>query len=195
MGCCSFLVPSYVKGGYKTNMYKTIIINWQGPYELKNRGNKPQQGSIFFQGGLYLITGIAKHKQKDKIQYCGIAHETEKHNSYFERFKRHPIIPKISRNLRVWLGKIGYPKSKARVYLEETERILIYFLQTENNIQKKSTPPESLTIINRWYKPHTADWSSEPRFNKPRILSDLDDVLSWDGIHWRSANKLSVYED
>lgn len=177
-------------------MYKTIIINWQGPHDIKNRGSKQDQEEIFLKGGLYLFTGIGKNKQKDKIQYFGIASETDKNNSYFERFKRHSTIPEINRNLKVWLGKIVYPNTRRREYLEETERILIYFLNDEIiNIQKKCTPPELLTIINKWYKPNITDWSSEPRINKPKVLNDLDDVLSWDGKYWRSANKLSVYED
>jgi hypothetical protein len=177
-------------------MHKTFIINWQGPYELTNNGKKPGQQSIFFKGGLYLFTGIAKNKQKEKLQYIGIAEATKNGNSYFERFKRHSRIPEINRNLKAWLGKIVYPNSKnARSYLEVIEGILIYYCKPEINIMKKYMPPEELTIINRWYKPSNTGWSDEPRFNKPKILNDLDDVISWDGSYWRSANKLAVLED
>ena len=88
-----------------------------------------------------------------------------------------------------------YPKSKSRIYLEETEKILIYFTEAEKNTNKKNSPPEPLTVINRWYKPNKTKWSTEPRFNKQKTLDELDDVLCWDGEYWRTANKLSVYED
>ena len=105
------------------------------------------------------------------------------------------IIYQKIRGLKIWLGTIYYPRSKAREYLEEAERILIYSVQPKLNTAKKVTPPEPLTVINNWHTPDKTDWSNNPRFNKPQVLCDLDDVLVWDGRYWWTSEKLRIFND
>ena len=177
-------------------MNKSITIHWQGPYPVdKENLGKGEFEDIFLEkGGLYIFTGKThNNEKKDGIRYIGIAEGNDK-NSFWERFKRHPHLPKI-KGLKIWLGTIYYPRSKAREYLEESERILIYFVKPKLNTAKKVTPPEPLTVINKWHKPDNNDWSNEPRFNKPKVLCDLDDVLVWDGQYWWTSDKLRIFDD
>lgn len=177
-------------------VHKSITIHWQGPYPVdKDKLGKNDFGDIFLRrGGLYLFTGKThNNEKKEGIKYIGIAEGSEK-NCFWERFKRHHHLPKV-KTLKIWLGTIYYPRSKAREYLEETESILIYFVQPKLNSAKKVTPPGPLTVINKWHKANNNSWSSKPRHKKPYVLSELDDVLIWDGEYWWTADKLRIYED
>jgi hypothetical protein len=172
--------------------YRKVGIHWKGPYKIYWRessyaleGTDEKTLKEFKDGsGIYLLTGKVKHKIKDQIQYCGIAE-----HSYYDEFVRHPQIPQINRDLRVWLGRIDFPKPFTRDHLEEAEAITIRFWRPVLNKNKKSYPSERVIIISHWFKP-----DGSPRLRQPEIIRDLDDVLCWDGTYWRTGN-LSVWED
>lgn len=159
--------------------HKTIIVDWYGPYEREEIENNPNWGN-----GLYLASGFLKHKQSEEIHYCGI---TE--GSFADRHSNHHKLPRITRNLKLWLGKIAYPTRPTRQILELAESIIIYFWQPTLNEKKTANAPSPVTLISRWYKP-----DESPRFRQHPMCKNLEDVLSWDGELWRSGN-LSVWED
>lgn len=158
----------------------TINVHWYGPF---SEDDIPQLDGG---NGLYMLTGKRPYQRSDsEIQYFGI---TER--SYRERFRNHPALGKINRDLNIWLGEIAYPADHVRDHLETAESILIYFWKPELNTQMKFTCPYlPTTIVSHWY---TAD--GRPRLRQQSIYKHLPDVISWDGVYWRTGN-LSVYEE
>ncbi len=175
-------------------MHKLFIVHWQGPYDLIPRGVKAETPKIFFNGGLYIVTGIEKYKRTNSFQYVGKAKDTPI-NSYFERHKRHSIYDKITRKQRVWLGNIVFPDHYTNNDLEEVEGMLIYCYDPPQNSSKTKKVPKQATIINKWFKRNDEDWSTEPYINKPKIISEVDDVVSWDGKDWWTSARLKIYEN
>lgn len=156
----------------------TIQVEWAGPYSLD------EADETDFGNGLYLFSGKQKHERNVQIQYCGI---TE--NSFKSRFSNHHKLPYINRDLGIWLGGISYPNNFSRAHMEIAEKIIVYFWQPSLNEKKKYSPPTPTTLISHWFKKDGA-----PRVNQLAIYKDLHDVLSWDGLHWRTGN-LAVYTD
>jgi hypothetical protein len=146
--------------------HPTITIRWSGPYsrtdiELTDLGYGP-----------YLFAGKCYRQRVDRIQYCGITAQLFRH-----RFRDHHRLPKITRDLHIWLGTILSPKKPDRAILERAEKLLIYELQPELNNRCKVSVPEATTVVSHW----------ETRDGKaiPNPLADVPDVLSWDGQTWR----------
>ncbi|WP_029147844.1 hypothetical protein [Methylophilus sp. 5] len=158
----------------------TIIIRWKDPFTHKEV-LKSEDGN-----GLYLLAGIQKHKQLNEIQYCGI---TEGKFRTRLNENTHHKLPKIWRELNIWLGEIQYPLEHTRTHLEVAETVIVYFWQPDLNNRKKFRLPRPTTLISQWYKK-----DGSPRVRQHSLSKDLPDVLSWDGHHWRTGN-LSVYED
>lgn len=158
----------------------TINIHWYGPFS-KEDIPRLDEGN-----GLYMLTGKRRYQKSDsEIQYFGIT-ET----SYRARFRNHPALEKINRDLNIWLGEIAYPADHGRDHLETAESILIYFWQPELNIRKKfRCPTLPTTLVSHWY---AAD--RRPRLRQQRIYKQLPDVICWDGAYWRTGN-LSVCEE
>lgn len=160
--------------------HTTVIVDWRGPYEKATIKQNSQ-----WSNGLYLASGLLKHKQTEEVQYCGI---TE--GSFATRFANHHAIPQIARKLRIWIGEVSYPQQATRHYLEIAESILIYFWQPELNDKKTVYPPKPVTLINRWYKPDRT-----PRYRQHPMCKEINDVLSWDGQLWRTGNLVVADED
>lgn len=158
---------------------QTFIINWYGAYSFEDISDEGNFGN-----GIYLITGKQKRQTNSEIQYCGI---TE--NSFYNRIKFHHKKDSIFREQKFWLGEFIYPKKVDRSVLETAEKIIIYFWQPILNEKKKVSPPKPTTILNFWFKK-----DSTPRFNQLAIYHNLDDVISWDGKFWRTAN-LKVWQE
>lgn len=156
----------------------TIRLNWRGPYSLD------EVCELDSGNGLYLLTGKRSYERNEQIQYCGI---TE--GLYRNRFKQHHKIPKIIKDLGIWLGEVVYPQKHTRTHLETAEAIVIYFWQPNLNERKKVCPPRPTVLMSHWFKK-----DNSPRFNQLSIYTDLPDVLCWDGELWRSGN-LKVWSE
>lgn len=157
----------------------TIRIHWKGPYSYEEVLSSDDGN------GLYLLTGIKKHKRLNEIQYCGITG-----GKFRNRINdKHHRIADIQRELNIWLGQIKYPAEHTRTHLELAESIIVYFWQPELNVRKRVIPPRPTTVTSQWYKT-----DSSPRLRQYGLCKELHDVLSWDGYYWRTGN-LSVYED
>lgn len=159
--------------------HTTIIVQWYGPYSYDEVLDNPDWAN-----GLYLATGKLPYEREATIQYCGI---TE--GSYSVRFKSHHKIHEIKREQEFWLGEVSYPDEASRYFLEMAESIIVYFWQPTLNERKKLSIPKPISLINQWYKKN-----GDIRYRQHSLCKDLDDVLSWDGLVWRSGN-LSVYHD
>ena len=157
----------------------TIIIEWQGPYNLEEIKEDSDWGD-----GLYIATGILKNKQTEEIQYCGL---TE--GGFYGRLSSHHKIISITRNQQFWIGEVVYLKKPTRFHMEMAESIIIYFWQPTLNERKTAYPPKPVTLISYWLKP-----DGSPRLRQHKLCKDLDDVLSWDGKYWRTGN-LSIEEE
>ncbi len=155
--------------------HEIMLIDWKGPYE---------QEQVEGEGGLYLVSGKLRNKQRKDIHYCGITQRDFK-----GRFSRHHKIDEINRERRFWLGHLVFPHKKDRSYLELAESIIIYFWQPTLNERKTVNPPRPTTLINRWFKK-----DGVPRLRQDSICKELPDVLSWDGRYWRTGN-LIVWEE
>ena len=148
----------------------TIIIHWRGPF-VREEINTSHGGN-----GLYLFGGKCRYERKGQLQYCGIT-ET----SYQKRFREHHKLPKITRDLEIWLGQVLYPNRVNRRTLEEAERMMVYFWQPPLNERKKVNPPKQPTsLISHWFKQ-----DGSPRFRQVGLAGPLEDVLCWDGHFWR----------
>jgi hypothetical protein len=168
-----------VREGEKVTDHTSIIIDWRGAFYLEEIYENPD-----WKNGVYLFFGKEKNKHVNKVQYCGI---TE--GSFATRFSQHHKLPKINRDLRIWLGSVVYPQDASRYYLEIAEAIIIYFWQPALNDRKRVIPPKPVTLLSRWFK---TDGSA--RLIQHSMCKEIDDVLSWDGKLWRTGN-LSVWED
>ncbi|MEX5570669.1 hypothetical protein Q1J55_22935 [Pseudomonas syringae] len=157
--------------------FESILINWYGPVSFEDIDN-------YHAGGLYLVSGHQKYQRVDQIQYIGITA-----GNYSTRFASHHKINAVTRNRRIWLGKIAFPSEPTRTTLERAESILIYAQQPPLNERKKIKLPRPLVLISHWFNPKNA-----PRYNRQGIFSGFPDVVSWDGTHWREGN-LRVFEN
>lgn len=157
--------------------FESILINWYGPVTLADVDN-------YHSGGLYMVTGYQKHQRNDQIQYIGITG-----GRYSTRFAQHHKLPLVTRNQRIWLGKVVCPSEPTRTILERAEGVLIYVQQPLLNERKKLNIPRPLALISHWFNARQV-----PRYNRQGIFADFPDVISWDGTHWREGN-LRVFEN
>ncbi len=158
---------------------QTFIINWYGAYAFEEISYENNFGN-----GIYLITGKQKHQRNSEIQYCGITED-----SFYNRLKSHRKKDVVCRERKFWLGEFLYPKKIDRNVLETAEKIIIYFWQPNLNERKKVSPPEPTTILNFWFKK-----DNMPRLNQLAIYRNLKDVISWDGVNWRTGN-LKIWQE
>jgi len=156
-----------------------VIVDWRGPFSYDDIKDNSD-----WSNGLYLATGKLKYQRKSKIQYCGITG-----GGFYERLRKHHKVHKIEWDQEFWIGEISYPDNASRCFLEMAESIIIYFWQPDLNDRKKVMMPKPMTLINKWFKK-----DSTPRFRQHPMCKELDDVLSFDGSHWRSGN-LQVWKD
>jgi hypothetical protein len=161
-------------------MKAPIVIHWKGPYDLEQLDNK-SHGSK----GIYLFTGKAKFKQSEGIPYCGITEQ-----AFYTYLRSHRQKANITRNRRVWIGKIKHPTNITRDHLEHAEKIIIYYMQPDLNTQKKVNFPDHLVLISHWFKPN-----GDPRKRQLGPIIYLPDVICWDGECWRTANLKVKNED
>jgi hypothetical protein len=152
---------------------KTIILNWSGPYSLAEVREDRETGN-----GLYLLTGKRRYERNSTIQYCGITEKT-----FSERFRNHHKIFEITKEQKIWLAEVEYPKNFDRGILEMAEKIIIWTWQLPSNDKKKVSPSEPVTILHFWFNKN-----GKPRRNQVSILKGFSDVLSWNGKLWRSGN-------
>src|SRR4051812_45570627 len=115
--------------------YQTIVIEWCGPVSLEAIPD-------WEPGGLYIFTGKLKGQRYDRIQYIGV---TERH--FHHRFYQHHKVNLITRNRKLWLGKVTHPPRLRREWLERAESMLIYMVDPELNSRKKVYPPRPTAII------------------------------------------------
>ena len=151
---------------------RVIIVHWTGPFsfdELDSRGEAKV---------LYLATGRTPFQRNDQIQYCGITERT-----IAIRMRRHPKLALITKNPRIWVGRLAHPHRSSRADLEATESMVVYLWGPPLNERKKMHPPRRCIVVSHWFYP-----DGRPRQRKRKILRDLYDVMCWDGEFWRTSN-------
>ena len=152
----------------------TYIFEWVGPFYSIEELKKWESTHKSYEYHSYVITGIPKNKSKERA-YFGITQNKKKCVS--ARFNKDHHVRQM-REIDIWIGKFSDPsKLSDRRNIELCETMLISYCQPELNKKKKAYyPPESIAIINRWFK-----LDLKPR---ARILysaqREIPDVLIYD---------------
>lgn len=80
----------------------------------------------------------------------------------------------------------GWGWDWAYVAIRAVEAMIIWGAEPELNERGSYTPPRLATcVINRWY-----NRDGERRYRNVGPMRTLPDVLTWDGKHWRLADRL-----
>lgn len=169
---------------------KLYVLEWYGPYdsieEIWN-DNGTEECSI------YLITGKERYERGDEhIKYVGITERdpAKRLNDHDHQEKQQKIGYK-----KYWVGRFSRISNKnSRSNAELIETLFIHFLYIEgvrliNDKKLKKIPDCPLTVLNRWI----LKYQDSHRVNKPKRLSELPDVLLFDGLEYWGADKLKFY--
>lgn len=169
---------------------KLYVLEWYGPYnsieEIWN-DDDTEECSI------YLITGKEKYERgEEHIKYVGITERdpVKRLNDRDHQEKQQKIAYK-----KYWVGRFSNSSNNnSRTNVELIETLFIHFLYIEgvrliNEKKIKKIPYCPLTVLNRWIlKCHEGH-----RVNKPKRLTELPDVLLFDGVEYWGADKLKYF--
>jgi hypothetical protein len=161
------------------------VIEWYGPYCFDEAKEAAREN---YDDGLYMVVGKRKNKQKNLMQYVGIASELDSRLS-----KNHHKIPEVTREQVIWLGEVISPRSPGRK-LKVTDKMLdliewahVYFLQLPLNNKKKTNPPDrEIIVYNRWWhRNFETQYIKRPHIDWPDIIdyqgTKLNSKLVWFG--------------
>jgi hypothetical protein len=125
--------------------------------------------------GLYFFRGKCKRQRFSNLQYCGITQQY-----YHDRFRKHRILPKIRRDLEIWLGQPVSPQRVSWSQLIQAEHMIIHALQPPCNTRCRITEPPPTTIISQWYN----------RYGQRQVYphNDFPSVMLWDGEIWQKGD-------
>ena len=136
----------------------SLIADWSGPFtsidDAKAAVREYDLGEV-----VYLATGKRRYQRRSGLQYVGISSDG---GSRFN--KAHHRLPEVTRSFGIWVGEIishGIAGRRRKrhpirhsVAVDRAEWTMAYFLALPLNIRKrKKPPPESVVLLNRWYKP------------------------------------------
>ena len=135
-----------------------IVVDWCGPFSsveaaqngLRNYGVKE---------GLYLALGKRAYQRETSLQYVGISNDTQS-----RLYGNHHGLSPIVQDFSLWIGSVVSHAMAGRrntlqpmahsVTVDRAEWAMAYFLSLPLNIRKRSKPPpESLILVNRWFRP------------------------------------------
>jgi len=144
-----------------------------------------------YDDGLYMVIGKRKNKQKNMLQYMGLAKKLSSRLN-----QNHHKIFNVTRDHQVWLGEVTSPRSPGRK-LKVTDKMLdlaewvhVYFLQLPLNEKKKTNPPDRKIIIyNRWWqKDYKTPFLKRPHRDWPDMIdfqgNDSNSKLVWFGSNY-----------
>ena len=156
-----------------TKKHLMIAVDWFGPY------NDMQEAQIRaredYAHGLYLCIGKCAYERKQSMQYIGIGK-----NLYTRIKEDHHKMSLVIRDRQLWLGEIvtAEPSGKkikiTKATLDYAEWLHARFLRLPLNENKtKSLPPQSVTVLNRWWR---TDYST---IRKQRPHPDWPDLIDF----------------
>lgn len=160
---------------------KSFVIEWMGPY------NDGDVISDELEMGLYMITGILKYKQEEKIHYVGISKNIVSKRIINGHHKKRFV----NRERAYWIGEVKSHKAVTRADLEDIEHIIIQYLKYGLiNEKKTKSLPSNLIILNNWLSKN-----GTTRKIKSHVGQMIPDVIYWDGEFWQTSYKLSFESD
>ena len=127
------------------------VVDWFGPYTLEDAQKAAER---YFDDGLYVAIGKAKHDRATRVQYIGLASDLQARLG-----SRHQALPNVTKEQALWLGEVVSPRTPGRK-IKVTDRMLdltewahAHFLQLPLNSKKKVTPPDRPIIVyNKWWR-------------------------------------------
>lgn len=171
---------------------KLYVLEWLGPY---NSVNAILDNESTEDGSIYLITGRERYERgSEHIKYVGI---TERDPA--KRLSDPDHLEKQERILykKYWVGRFSRGSDRnSRSHAELIETLFVHFLTLQgirllNDKKTRKVPDIPLAVINRWgLKSHDSH-----RVNKPSILSDMPDVLLFDGDEYWGSEKLKLLDE
>ena len=158
---------------------ETIIISWFGPYtESQIHRHESEWGN-----GIYLFVGRTKRAFTEKLIHVGITERT-----FSVRFKEHHKLPELQNEcpdgIQIWLGFLQFPHNINRQHLLRAEKLLVYALETRNDMGKVSEP-NATCLISRWYFPNNYD---RIRKKRPSFLRNISDVVWFENQNYWTGN-------
>lgn len=153
---------------------KVFLIQWTGPFlnpeELKQWEIENQE----FRFNLYILSG--KESRKRTIShYVGM---TEQDYIYQRLSYNHDHLPKIKKELNIWIGRFSCPKHATHENISIAEALLISYWQPELNKCKKAyMPNECICLINQWFKPNHNQLA-----NRIYAAQKIPDVILYDSV-------------
>jgi hypothetical protein len=169
-----------VRRGLGIAKHLVVGIDWYGPYSLEEAKKSAAQD---YDGGLYVCVGKKKGQHHQSLQYVG-----KSTNNLFKRMTTdHKKLALVSRDREIWLGEIatgsfpGRRKTQTPSSVRFSEWATAYFLRLPLNSRLKGKPPpQSVTVLNRWWK---IDYET-PRYHRPH--SDWPDLIDFLGSDYRA---------
>lgn len=178
------------------------IVDWFGPYkstaELRDAADEL---GVLLKHNLYMAIGSRPRQKNVDIQYVGIS------RSIWTRFdKKHPINSLLKKqSLKLFLGIVSSQSVSGRkashhhkgfsIPVTLSESILAFLLELPLNKDKRcSTPVDSITLVNRWFKTNLDDrYRNRPHPNWPDYLEydwETDDAkIVWFGGKQRTFRR------
>lgn len=160
------------------------VVEWYGPYSEE----QARDASSDYGDGIYLAIGKTKNQRTAHLQYVGLAS-----NLPTRLNGKHHKLPKITRDLEIWLGEVVSPRTPGKK-MKVTDRMLdltewahAYFLQLRLNDRKKTNPPDRpVTVYNRWWRiDYETPYKQRPHKEWPDIIDfrgrDYDAKVVWFG--------------
>lgn len=166
---------------------KLYVLEWYGPYDSIDAildDESTEDGSI------YLITGKERYERGgEHIKYVGI---TERDPAKRLSEPDHQVKQERLFYKKYWVGRFSRSSNRnSRSHAELIETLFVHFLSLEgarliNDKKIKKIPDTPLAVINRW----VLKSQGCHRVNKPSRLSEMPDVLLFDGEEYWGSEKL-----
>jgi hypothetical protein len=169
---------------------RLYALEWYGPYDSIEEMWEDYDTE---QCSIYLITGKEKYERgAEHIKYVGITERDpcKRLTDHDHQEKQAKIQYK-----KYWVGRFSRSSNKnSRAHAELIESLYIRYLYLQeiriiNDKKLKRAPRYPLAVLNRWFR----RTSEGHRVNKPARLSDLPDVMLFDGCEYWGSNKLKHF--
>ena len=167
-------------------------IEWMGPYKSLDDICCRKDTEMCC---IYLITGRINYDRTKGIKYVGI---TKRYLEDRLSDKDHQRKQEQIKEKQYWAGHFSVlsnnklDKARNRERAELVENLIIRYLsclpkvRILNEKKTKKLPEKPIGIISRWQK----RYNGNHRYNKPRILSSLPDVLLYENDEFWNAGRI-----
>lgn len=155
------------------------VVDWFGPFTGETRDEMLKEarkaGRAHFGDGLYAAVGhgLTVRRGPRTLLYMGVGAPL-----YSRLIPTHHKLSKVSIT-SLWLGEIsvagipGRRKKKINPHLDWVEWASVHFLKLPFNNRKRTRPPGSCVVINRW-------WSTDYETEQARPAARWADVIEYD---------------